>query len=139
MDFVSHSLEETKNIAESLARKTPAGSWLLLFGDLGSGKTTFTQYFAAALGVKRNITSPTFVIAKNYPVDQDKKFVHIDAYRLNGELDAESIGLSELKKDPSAYVVVEWPEKILSSLPVNAITLRFEYVSENERKISILS
>lgn len=108
-------------------------------GDLGSGKTIFAKNFAASLGVKRTVTSPTFVVIKEYPVKKGEKgidkLIHIDAYRLSGVGDALSIGLPEYLEDKKAIILIEWPEKIWPMIKDRAKLINFEYKSENERKI----
>lgn len=115
------------------------GQVLALRGDLGSGKTTFTKYLAAALGVLKIVTSPTFVILKKYPIVGSDKFdqlVHIDCYRLSSAEDLLSIGFFEFLDDPKNFIVVEWPETIIPILADKVRILEFEYVSEKERKIT---
>ena len=102
MKFVSKSLADTQKIAGEVLVKLKA-TVLLLEGDLGSGKTAFVKGAAKFFAVQKNITSPTFVIMKIYPLTQakslksdEKKLVHIDAYRLSSRRDLESIGFFEL-------------------------------------------
>lgn len=138
MEFISHSEEETKEFARGIAEMVEPGQVLALKGDLGSGKTTFTKYLAAALGVEKIVTSPTFVILKKYPILKSDKFsqlIHIDCYRLSSAEDLESIGFFEFLIDPKNLIVVEWPEAIIPVIADRARVLEFEYVSENERKI----
>ena len=119
-----------------------SGKVLALRGDLGSGKTTFTKYLAAALGVEKTVTSPTFVILKKYPILNSEKFnqlVHIDCYRLASIHDLESIGFFEFLEDQRNLIVVEWPESIIPFLENKIEILDFEYISESERKITRLA
>jgi tRNA threonylcarbamoyladenosine biosynthesis protein TsaE len=140
MDYISKSEAETKEIAAKLAEKLKGGEILALHGDLGAGKTTFTKGLAAALGIKRDITSPTFVIMKKYdaflpPIDT---LVHVDAYRLSSKEDVEAIGLFEIFEDNNTVTVIEWPENIDDALlEEKTIRIDFEYLNQNERKISI--
>lgn len=112
-----------------------------LKGDLGAGKTTFTQGFARGLGIKRRLPSPTFVIMRRYsiPKGKFKHLYHIDAYRLK-EADAlEAIGLKAILADPTAIVLIEWPERIKKALRGTKMT-RIEFrhgKKENERSIII--
>ncbi len=115
------------------------GQILALKGDLGSGKTTFTKYLAAALGVEKIVTSPTFVILKKYPIlksDRFNQLIHIDCYRLSSPEDLESIGFFEFLDDSKNLIVVEWPETVISILKNKVQLLEFEYISETERKIT---
>lgn len=109
-----------------------------LSGELGAGKTSFTQGIAQALGISEPITSPTFVLEKIYELPAGSAFaqlVHIDAYRLEGEHSLVPLGFEELYRDPKNLIVLEWPELVASQLPAadHAITLR---VSGEGREIT---
>lgn len=107
---------------------------ITLMGDLGSGKTTFTQGFLAACGAQGPYTSPTFTIMKEYDVDVHtiKKIYHIDAYRITSQ-DMIELGWQDLLADPSARIIVEWPEKIQDILPDDSVAITCTWVSESER------
>lgn len=105
---------------------------LCLYGDLGSGKTTFIQGLARGLGIKKRILSPTFIMMREYG-----NFYHVDLYRVEGEKDVEGLGLSEIWSDPENIVAIEWPEKIKKILPQKRMEIYFEYLNENERRITI--
>ncbi len=109
-----------------------------LRGDLGAGKTTFTQYLAKALGVAEQVTSPTFVIMKGYELlDQSfEQLVHIDAYRIETEEELEVLGFTALLSMPRTLVAIEWSEKLPTLLPKDVMTLTFA-VTNNERSVSI--
>lgn len=109
-----------------------------LSGDLGAGKTAFSQRMAKLLGVGDVVNSPTFVIQKNYLTQNPvfKNFVHIDAYRLEGGEEIEKLKFRELLKTPETLIFIEWPEKVAEILPKNTIMLSFESIDENTRKIS---
>lgn len=141
MEYISKSEKETVAIAEKIASKCLPGNVYALFGELGSGKTTFTKGFAKKMGIKEEITSPTFVIMKQYKIMRTDKNIdllsHIDCYRFSNADDAESVGLSEIFSKISAVSIIEWPEKIGSLLPNHAIKIKFKYLDENTRKITI--
>ncbi|MDP3764742.1 MAG: tRNA (adenosine(37)-N6)-threonylcarbamoyltransferase complex ATPase subunit type 1 TsaE [bacterium] len=147
-------LKDTQKLAVKLSKeiyRKGGPSIVALYGDLGSGKTTFTQFLAKALGVKEKILSPTFVIIKTFSlnswiyVDQArmgadikyKRLVHIDTYRLKSAKDLIALGLKDLLKDKENIVVIEWPEKIEKLLPKNTVRIYFSVVSEKERKVTI--
>ncbi len=100
---------------------------LALSGDLGAGKTTFTQTLARLLGVTENITSPTFVIMKKYPVVDDcfRQLIHVDAYRLASPEELRVLGFGAELLDAGNLVVVEWAEKVGTLLPASAVKLDF--------------
>lgn len=109
-----------------------------LYGDLGSGKTTFVQGVAAALGIEEAIVSPTFVIMKQYPVSSHpfiKQLIHIDAYRLEKPEQVSVLEWDELVANPDNLIIVEWPEKISEFLPEQVSELRFTYFDDNKRSI----
>lgn len=111
---------------------------MALSGDLGSGKTTFTQGLAEGLGIRDNITSPTFVLMKSYKLPAiSYKLIHIDAYRMDSEQDALSIGITDYLREPNTICVIEWPEIIEKLLPKNTIWIQFKHMDENSREITI--
>lgn len=143
MEFLSKSVEETAEIAgDFVAKLKPREDTALvigLYGELGSGKTTFMKYLAEALGVKEEIRSPTFVIMKffNLSIIQSfNKLTHIDAYRIEKEEEMINLGWQEIIADPKNLICVEWPERIAKIMPEHII-IKLEHVRENERKISI--
>ncbi len=112
---------------------------IALQGDLGAGKTTFTQGFARGLGIKRRLISPTFVIMRRYAIPTTQKFkhlYHIDAYRLKNPDGLETLGLKAIFSDSMAIVLVEWPENIKKVIPGNAMQINFAHgKNEHERMI----
>jgi len=94
-----------------------------LSGELGAGKTAFSQAIASALGVEEHVTSPTFVLEKVYELPPEaafKKLVHIDAYRLGAGAELGALGFSSLLEDGGNLVLLEWPERVADALPVPA-------------------
>lgn len=145
MEILSKNLKETesfaKNFLQSLKKDNKKAVVIGLHGNLGSGKTTFVQFIAQELGIKENITSPTFVIEKIYKVGGFKwpqKLIHIDAYRLQKSEDLKSLGFEEILDDSEGLVLIEWPENVFDALPKNILKLEFEFVDENARKIKII-
>ena len=142
IEIVTRSGVETKKVAGILAREMgprPRGAAVVaLSGQLGAGKTTFTQGFARALGVRENVLSPTFVLMKIYPLKKSRfrHLVHVDCYRLASSKDLLHLGFKELLKDNDAIILIEWPERIKKILPVGTLWLKFEHgVQQNQRHI----
>jgi len=135
MEYVSKSPSETEKLAKKLLAENQGTSLFGLVGDLGSGKTAFIKGIAKALGIKRNITSPTFVIEKIYP-SQSRQLIHIDAYRLSSNQDLAAIGYDELVADKNNLIFIEWPERVFSQFPADMKIIKFEYADEKTRKIS---
>lgn len=132
METITRSIEETKKLASEIAKKTKLGNTLALYGDLGSGKTTFTRYLIESLGLKNRVQSPTFVIARKYG-----HINHIDLYRMTSEKKVEDLGIKEMLEDKNSITIIEWPELAEKLLPENTTRIYFEYVDENSRKIRI--
>ena len=148
MKILSKSLKETEKIAQdfadSLGRpQSEAASALVvgLFGDLGSGKTTFAQALGKTLGVREVMTSPTFVIEKRYDLDGRfgfKKLIHIDAYRLDSGKEILDLNFQDDLNDSGNLILIEWPERITEVLPKSLIRINFKFVNENEREIDVV-
>ena len=134
--FEVHSVEETWKLAAQFARELKPGDVICLEGDLGAGKTTFTQGLAAALGVKGRVTSPTFCIVQEHAFDGDRQqsdavgsvrlLVHMDLYRLHGEDDVIAIGWEDYLSE-GAVLVVEWPERAGTLIPDAAHHVEFRH------------
>lgn len=128
------SADETREVGAALAELVRAGDVVLLSGDLGAGKTTFTQGFGRGLGVSERITSPTFILAREH---RDGRLVlhHLDVYRLEQLDEVLDLGLPELL-DSGGVVVVEWGDSILPALPADFLEIKMTFVeegSEDER------
>ena len=120
MKFSSVSKKQTFNFAKKFSKQLTGGETLGLIGNLGTGKTIFTKGLAAGLGVKKNITSPTFVLMKIYPVTKHKQIkllAHLDAYRVKSANDLITIGAKEYFNRPDTVTVIEWADKIKRILP----------------------
>ena len=141
MERQTNSLEETAQVAaEGLASLEPSqqATVLALRGDLGAGKTTFTQALARELGISENVTSPTFVIMKIYDLENKvfERLIHIDAYRFDTPDELDGLNFSDFLKDPKNLIVVEWPEKVEGKLPPETVFIDFKFISETVREIS---
>lgn len=135
--IITKNSRETQELGKKLAGKMQGGEVVCLSGELGSGKTTFTQGFLKELGAKGPYTSPTFLIMKEYKL-KDKTIYHIDAYRV-GEKDILNLGWEEIIADKKNVVIVEWAERIKNIVPKNALWVKFEWINENERRINLKS
>jgi tRNA threonylcarbamoyladenosine biosynthesis protein TsaE len=142
MEFISKNVEETaqisKNFASKLVNKDSMAVVVGLYGELGSGKTTFMKYLAESFGISETIQSPTFVIEKIYELEERpfKHLIHIDAYRIEKEEEMINLGWNEIVTDLENLICVEWPDRIPGIMPKH-IKIMFEHISENERKITI--
>ncbi len=134
--FKTKSVEETWALARALAKELRPGDVVCLEGDLGAGKTTFTQALAAGLGVKGRVTSPTFCIVQEHAGEGGRLLVHMDLYRLGSEDDVIAIGWEDYLSR-GAVIAVEWPERAGSLIPDDAYHIEFLHVGEESRQITI--
>jgi len=137
MEIITKNSQETQKLGQGIGLKLKPKKILALYGDLGAGKTTFLQGLAKGLGVKRRVISPTFVFLKEYPILDGSIFYHLDLYRIENSKDALGLGLKEIFDDPKAIVVIEWADKIEGLLPKKRTDIYFDYLSDQERKITI--
>lgn len=129
--FEVHSVEETWAVAREFAKTLKPGDVVCLEGDLGAGKTTFTQGLAAALGVPGRVNSPTFCIVQEHR--GAVLLVHMDLYRLHGEDDVIAIGWEDYLAE-GAILVVEWPERAGSLVPNTAKRVVFRHLDGEENR-----
>ena len=134
-EFQVNSVEETWALARELAKELKPGDVVCLEGDLGAGKTTFTQGLAAALGVPGRVTSPTFCIVQEHK-SENVLLVHMDLYRLHGEDDVEAIGWEDYLAR-GAIFVIEWPERAGSLIPATARRVVLHHLGEEKRSVAI--
>lgn len=118
------SAEDTRDLARALSPFAMRGDVVLLAGDVGTGKTTFTQGFGDGLGVDEQITSPTFILMRRY--DGRLPLVHVDVYRLEHLQEVVELGLMELLDD-GAVALIEWGDVVAPALPASFLEVRFEY------------
>jgi tRNA threonylcarbamoyladenosine biosynthesis protein TsaE len=145
MQLVSQSPQDTWAIAKELVPKilskmrgSEAATTIALRGDLGAGKTTFTQGLAKALGITQQPKSPTFLLAKEYLIpDTTFSLWHLDCYRLSGREDLIPLDLHSLFRDPNNLIVVEWPERIGDGLPRDHIEIHMTHAGGDARGITI--
>lgn len=125
------SRDETHDLGRRIAQAAKPGMVFLLNGDLGAGKTTLTQGIAMGLGIKRNVTSPTFNILKIY--HGTMPLYHIDAYRLEGV--HQDLGFDEFLDD-GGLTVIEWSEYVPQLVPPCHMTITIELLEENSRRFT---
>ena len=137
MFTITQNEQETILLAQELAKKSKPGDILALSGQLGSGKTVFARGFCSFFGVTEAVTSPTYVVMKEYRLRKASngvsKIIHVDSYRID---EADSIGLSDYFQEKNVIILIEWPEKIIYSLPPSIKKIKFQYLGDSHRKIS---
>ncbi len=141
--MTAKSLKETEKIAKefikNLIPNKDTALVITLYGELGSGKTTFVKYIAKTFGLEKTITSPTFVIEKIYKIE-DKNFdylIHIDAYRLKEGEELKQLGWKEILENPKNLIFIEWPENVKDILPENKQEIHYKFIDENTREIKV--
>ncbi len=145
MKKLCKNINETKDFADKIlslahkkALKNDKATVVALSGDLGSGKTAMVKILGEKLGIKERMPSPTFVIEKIYKLSEGfpwKKFIHIDAYRLDKESEIIRLGWNEIISDNKNIIFIEWPENVKKIIPQNAIWVTFSHKGETERLI----
>ncbi len=161
-EMTTTSAKQTQKIASLLAEevtRAPRSVWdgarvIALTGDLGTGKTTFTQGFAQALGIKENVLSPTFVLMKIYGLrprikNKSKRIkntgqgfrhlVHIDCYRITSPKDLLHLGFKELLKDKDAIILIEWADRVKKILPRAALWIKFSHGGKSRQRGIVIS
>ena len=137
-EFITHSAEETMRWGREFAARLKAPVLVLLFGELGSGKTTLTKGIVSGLGAaaEEEVTSPTFTLVHVY--GRKAKVYHADLYRIESQADFETLGLEELFAAP-AVVILEWPERFALRTEWPQVRLRLEHLGGDARRITVLS
>ena len=138
--FVGEISKQKKKTCLRASHRQASATVVGLSGDLGSGKTAFVKGVARVLGVKNNVTSPTFVLEKIYNLPPRKgfsKLVHIDAYRLEHKKELAALKWNEIIQDPETLVFIEWPECVKGALPKDATRIEFRFIDEHTREIEI--
>lgn len=136
LEFVSKSVEETEKIAEQISKKIKKGDVILLFGNLGAGKTTFTKSLCHNLGVDETVTSPTFTILNEHKA-KDFIVYHFDMYRVESLENAYELGFDEIINGGDGVCVVEWPEMCSGLFPENCVKIYIEYLGQDCRKFKV--
>ena len=130
--YLSASPAETEAYGRCLANELHGGSVVALFGGMGMGKTALVRGLADGLGLKAEVSSPTFALVHDY--GGQPPLVHFDMYRVNSWEDLYSTGFFDYL-DAGAILAVEWSENIENALPSDAVRLRLSRVDEHTRQI----
>ena len=135
MEYISKSIEDTRDVGEEIAAKLNNGSVVALFGGMGVGKTCITTSIARSLGFEGEVSSPTFAVVNEY-IGGKLPIAHFDMYRINDWNDLYSTGYFDYI-DRGFVVIVEWSENIESVLEDDALRVTLEYINETTRKITV--
>lgn len=134
VDFVTHSATQTQKAGTVLGRLLQLGDIILLEGDLGVGKTTFTKGVGQGLLVEGYINSPTFTLVNEY--QGRLPLYHLDCYRLESGREALDFGLEEYLYG-EGVIIIEWPERIAEVLPTEVLRVKLGYVNDTKRTIRL--
>jgi len=130
-EFLTRSEEETRSLGERLGRLLRKGDVVLLSGDLGTGKTCFTQGIARGLGIESPVNSPSFVLMNEY--QGRERLFHVDLYRIEDVEELDELGLWDYAEQ--GVLVVEWPERGADILPGEGLVIELRYGDrERERR-----
>jgi len=133
LNIITSNAAETKALGKKLGALLKAGDCVLLAGELGAGKTTFTQGLASALKIKGDVTSPTFVIAREHKSLTDgPNLVHVDAYRLSTLAEISQLDL--VTDIETAILVVEWGKGLVNDLVAEPIQIIINHNDDDENK-----
>ena len=129
--LATRSAEETRSLGAALGADLRAGDLLILNGELGAGKTTLVQGIAEGMGARGRVTSPTYIIARVHPTKEGSPdLVHVDAYRVDGELDLETIDLDATLDQ--AVTVVEWGAGKVEGLSEDRLEIDLDFADKDE-------
>lgn len=134
LEFFSRSPEQTRRIGLRLGALLKPGDVICLQGDLGAGKTTFTQGLAQGWGSLDSVSSPTFILVNQYRRADGSKLFHMDAYRLDSVPEAEELDLDSMLAEGA--LIIEWPERLGDLIPKEHLNIRLEHISEEHRQMN---
>tara|TARA_Y100001970_G_scaffold111315_1_gene138962 strand:+ start:1904 stop:2344 length:441 start_codon:yes stop_codon:yes gene_type:complete len=133
VEVICNSAQETKIFASRLSKKFQNGQVIALKGDLGSGKTTFSQGIAEGLGIEQHVGSPTFKLVSEY-VGEILKLYHVDCYRLNNADEFLNLGGENLLLPDNGITLIEWANVIQELLPEDVIEIVFSRIKGEPKK-----
>lgn len=128
--YITKSPMDTHELAAKVAQGITSGTVIALIGDLGTGKTAFTQGFAKAMGIAEAVGSPTFKLISEY-LGKENYLYHIDCYRLKNEQQFMNIGGEEYLNPVNGITVIEWADIIEEILPNNTVFINFKRIPGN--------
>jgi len=135
LDFFTRSPEQTRRIGMRLGGEIKTGDIICLQGDLGAGKTTFTQGIAQGWGSIDSVSSPTFIIVNAYRRATGERIFHLDAYRLDSIPEAEELDFDAMLAEGA--LIIEWPEKLGSLIPEERLLIQLDHIAEEHRQMRI--
>ena len=132
---INYTLNEVPDIAKEILRSVNSNI-LLIYGEMGTGKTTLIKELIKQLGVMENVNSPTFSLVNEYITENGDRIYHFDFYRIEDENEAYDMGIEEYFSNKSRCFI-EWPEKVENLLPLEAVAIRLTINMDDTRNIQI--
>lgn len=139
-EIITKSPKETFEFGQKMATNLVLSKHpriICLYGELGSGKTTFVQGLAQGLGVGGRLLSPTFIIMRRYKMPTENFFYHLDLYRLNQSQELDGLGIFEIFTDKNSFVAIEWAERLGELLPENRLEIHFSTDEDGKHKLKL--
>lgn len=140
LEGISHTFtrDELVEWGEAFGAQLSPGSIIALQGELGSGKTTLAQAICRGVGIREDVTSPTFSLVNEYQI-AGRSLFHLDLYRLNGPADLTNLAWDDIINSGQT-VIVEWPERAGDRMPDDAVRIRLDYVpGDSDRRSLVVS
>ena len=139
LDLISHSPQQTRNVGHHLGQVIQPGDVVLLFGQIGAGKTLLTQGLAAGLQIDGYVQSPTFTLVVEHDgisgEGEPVRLYHLDLYRIDDTGEIDTFGHEEYLDDPEGIVVIEWPERLRAVIPEEHLLITIDYLADTKRKL----
>lgn len=134
LEFFSRSPEQTRRIGMRLGAALQAGDVICLQGELGAGKTTFTQGLAQGWGSLDSVSSPTFILVNQYRRADGAQLFHLDGYRLDSVPEAEELDLDSMLAEGA--LIIEWPERLGNLIPAENLWINLDHISDEHRQMN---
>ncbi len=128
--------EDLERVAKELIGFSGKHRVYAIYGEMGSGKTTFIKAVGKVVGVKDTMSSPTFALVNEYALNEGGRLVHFDFYRIASEREAAALGVDEYFESGD-YCFVEWPERIPNLLPENHVDVHLTVQADDQRQVEI--
>jgi|SRR3989304_1380189 len=128
IEFISNSPIFTRNLGKTFSRILSKGNIILFTGELGGGKTTFISGLAEGFGLGKNLSSPSFTILNEYRIDNNRKFIHADLYRLENTREINGIGLDDYFYDGISIICIEWGDRIRDHIEKEYLEIDLSYL-----------
>lgn len=139
MKYITKRRQETVKLGKKIAGKLKGGEILCLFGEMGSGKTTFVSGLVRYFLPNSRVLSPTFIIVRHYKTKNKKikNIFHVDLYRLENYKEISGLGIDEFFGDKNSIVAIEWAENLRKFIPEKRIDIKFNIIDKEKRRIDI--